>query len=210
MKASVRIAMAAALFAFVAVVDVPLASQQPAPAQPPPAAASAPALPARRRPARRRAVAAAAAAGATRWSALYTERCAACHGTETAAGRAPNLFDDQWARAKDDEGIARVIADGVPQTEMIPFKGQLTDQQIWQLVAYLKTAGRQRQAAADLRRRSATGRRSRPRSRRSGSKSSRATSRRRGAWRSCPTAACSSPSAPASCGSSRRTSRAPS
>ena len=73
--------------------------------------------------------------------ALYTERCAACHGTDTAAGRAPNLFDDQWVRAKDDEGIARVIADGVAQTEMIPFKEQLTDQQIWQLVAYLKQQG---------------------------------------------------------------------
>jgi aldose sugar dehydrogenase len=73
--------------------------------------------------------------------ALYTERCAPCHGTETQAGRAPNLFDDQWTRAKDDEGIAAVISQGVPQTEMIPFKDTLTDQQIWQLVAYLKTAG---------------------------------------------------------------------
>ena len=30
---------------------------------------------------------------------------------------------------------------GSPQTEMIPFKEQLTDQQIWQLVAYLKQQG---------------------------------------------------------------------
>src|SRR5215208_6771484 len=74
-------------------------------------------------------------------AAVYTERCAACHGTETTPGRAPNLFDDQWVRAKDDEGIAAVISEGVPQTEMMPFKGQLTDPQIWQLVAYLKTAG---------------------------------------------------------------------
>src|SRR5687767_10034997 len=66
-------------------------------------------------------------------AALYTERCAACHGTVEAAGRSPNLFDDQWTRAKDDEGIAAVIADGVPQTEMIPFKALLTDPQIWQL-----------------------------------------------------------------------------
>jgi cytochrome c5 len=47
---------------------------------------------------------------------IYTERCAACHGTETATGRAPNLFDDQWGRASHDEGIAAVIADGIPQT----------------------------------------------------------------------------------------------
>jgi glucose/arabinose dehydrogenase len=71
--------------------------------------------------------------------ALYTERCAACHGTDAQVGRAPNLFDDQWTRAKDDEGIAGVIAQGVPQTEMVPFKDVLTDEQIWQLVAYLRT-----------------------------------------------------------------------
>jgi glucose/arabinose dehydrogenase len=68
------------------------------------------------------------------------ERCAGCHGTDTAPGRAPSLFDDVWTRAKDDEGIAAVIAAGVPQTEMIPFKDTLTEPQIWQLVAYIRTA----------------------------------------------------------------------
>src|SRR5688572_1215007 len=111
------------------------AHQDPAPAPRPQAPAVAPPEPGRGGPGGR---------GGGRGNpsvALYAERCAACHGTDTAAGRAPNLFDDQWIRAKDDEGIARVIADGVPQTEMIPFKEQLTDQQIWQLVAYLKQQG---------------------------------------------------------------------
>ena len=142
MKAPVRVAAAAALFAFASVVDVPLASQQPAPAQPPPAQPPAPAAPGTPAPGAPEAGRGGRGGGrGNPMVAIYTERCAACHGTEAAAGRAPNLFDDQWVRAKDDEGIARVIADGVPQTEMIPFKGQLTDQQIWQLVAYLKTAG---------------------------------------------------------------------
>ena len=142
MKAPVRIAVAAAFLAFAAAADVPLASQQPTPAQPPPAqppASAAPGAPAPGAPEAGR-----GGRGGGRGNpmvAIYAERCAACHGTEAAAGRAPNLFDDQWVRAKDDEGIAKVIADGVPQTEMIPFKGQLTDQQIWQLVAYLKTTG---------------------------------------------------------------------
>ncbi len=143
MKAPVRVAAAAALFALASVVDVPLASQQPAPAQPPPAqppASAAPAAPAAGAPQEPGRGGRGGGRG-NQMVALYTERCAACHGTDSAAGRAPNLFDDQWVRAKDDEGIAKVIADGVPQTEMIPFKDQLTDQQIWQLVAYLKTAG---------------------------------------------------------------------
>ena len=72
-------------------------------------------------------------------AALYTERCAACHGTESASGRAPSLFDDTWVRVKDDEDMVTVIANGVPQTEMIPFKDALNDQQIWSLVAYIRT-----------------------------------------------------------------------
>ena len=72
-------------------------------------------------------------------AALYTERCAGCHGDAATVGRAPTLFDDVWVRVKDDEEMAAVIASGVPQTEMIPFKGLLNDEQIWQLVAYVRT-----------------------------------------------------------------------
>jgi aldose sugar dehydrogenase len=72
-------------------------------------------------------------------AALYTERCAGCHGTDSVQGRAPSLFDDVWTRAKDDDGMAAVIANGVPQTEMMPFKDTLTEPQIWSLVAYIRT-----------------------------------------------------------------------
>ena len=135
MKALARHTAGAALLAAGLFISemVPFAFQQP-PATPQPVA-PAPAEPGR-------AGAAPAGRGGGRGNpaaGMYTERCAACHGTIEAAGRAPSLFDDQWTRAKDDEGIAAVIADGVPQTEMIPFKALLTDQQIWQLVAYLRT-----------------------------------------------------------------------
>lgn len=70
---------------------------------------------------------------------LFNEICAGCHGTTIAGGRAPSLFDDQWTRGADDESIARNIENGVPATEMAPFKGALTEQQIWQLVAYIRT-----------------------------------------------------------------------
>ncbi len=74
-------------------------------------------------------------------ASLYTERCAGCHGVDMGGGRAPSLFDDVWARGSEDEAIARNIMNGIPNTEMMPFKEQLTEQQIWQLVAYLKTQG---------------------------------------------------------------------
>jgi glucose/arabinose dehydrogenase len=70
---------------------------------------------------------------------LFTEICAGCHGTTIAGGRAPSLFDDQWTRGADDESIARNIENGVAATEMPPFRGALTEQQIWQLVAYIRT-----------------------------------------------------------------------
>ncbi|MGH8639843.1 MAG: PQQ-dependent sugar dehydrogenase, partial [Burkholderiales bacterium] len=72
-------------------------------------------------------------------AALYLERCAGCHGTDTVTGRAPTHFDDVWTRVKTDEDMVGVIANGVPQTEMIPQKGLLSDDQIWQLVAYIRT-----------------------------------------------------------------------
>jgi glucose/arabinose dehydrogenase len=72
---------------------------------------------------------------------LYTERCAGCHGVDMGGGRAPSLFDDVWARGSDDEAIVRNIMNGIPNTEMMPFKEQLNEAQIWQLVAYLKTQG---------------------------------------------------------------------
>jgi glucose/arabinose dehydrogenase len=69
---------------------------------------------------------------------LYGERCAPCHGTDTAPGRAPTLFDDEWTRGADDESIVRNITNGIATTEMLPFKDLLTEQQIWQLVTYIR------------------------------------------------------------------------
>ena len=43
------------------------------------------------------------------------------------------------AHGSDDESIARNIRDGFPDKGMVPFKDTLTDQQIWQMVAYLRT-----------------------------------------------------------------------
>jgi glucose/arabinose dehydrogenase len=72
-------------------------------------------------------------------AALYENLCAACHGAGGTGGRAPSLVDDEWLKGGDDESIARNIENGIPATEMLPFKGTLTETQIWQLVAYLRT-----------------------------------------------------------------------
>ena len=109
----------------------PAAPQAPAPAGAPPAGRARPG-PARRGQGR-------GGGRGNPMAALYTERCSGCHGVDMSGGRAPSLFDDTWIHGSDDESIAKVITNGVPNTEMMPFKDQLTEPQIWQLVAYLKT-----------------------------------------------------------------------
>ena len=70
---------------------------------------------------------------------LFATTCAPCHGTDLAGGRAPTLFSERLLASNDDETLAAKIRDGVPNTAMLPFKGTLDDQQIWQLVAYIRT-----------------------------------------------------------------------
>ena len=72
-------------------------------------------------------------------AALFTTTCAPCHGTDLAGARAPTLFSERLLTSNDDDTLAAKIRDGVPKTEMPPFKGMLDDQQIWQLVAYIRT-----------------------------------------------------------------------
>jgi len=122
MKACVRIALMLAT-----VLTVNAAAQQAPPAASP-AAAAQPDVP----------------RGGGRGGAmatLFVEKCAGCHGTSLVGGRVASLFDAKWTYANDDESMMRVIHDGISGTEMVPFASSLSDQQIWQLVAYIRTQG---------------------------------------------------------------------
>jgi len=71
---------------------------------------------------------------------LFSDVCAGCHGATAAVGpRAQSLLADTWLHGGDDESIAKNIRDGFLDKGMPPFKETLTDQQIWQMVAYLRT-----------------------------------------------------------------------
>ena len=74
-------------------------------------------------------------------AALYGQFCAGCHGPTLRGGAAGSLVDDEWKHASDDPGLARIIAAGLPGTPMLPFKGLLDDQQIRQLVFYIRQQG---------------------------------------------------------------------
>jgi glucose/arabinose dehydrogenase len=69
---------------------------------------------------------------------LYAQFCAACHGPTLAGGAAASLLDDEWKFGGDDGSIASSIREGRAQTAMMPFKDVLSDQQIRELVFYIR------------------------------------------------------------------------
>lgn len=73
-------------------------------------------------------------------AAKFTDACASCHGTSTAKGPVgPSLFDEEWIHGGDDDSIVKSIRDGYPEKGMPAFKDALNDQDMWQMVAYIRT-----------------------------------------------------------------------
>lgn len=87
--------------------------------------------------------------GSGKVSELFNTYCASCHGENLRGGQGSSLIDDVWAHGGSESEIARIIADGIPDTEMIPWKHSLSEQQIRSLVIYIKEQG-QIAARADL------------------------------------------------------------
>jgi len=65
--------------------------------------------------------------------------CVGCH-SQGGGGMGPALMDDRWIYGSEPEQIHRTIVKGRPNG-MPSFEGRLTDQQVWQLVAYVRTIG---------------------------------------------------------------------
>jgi cytochrome c oxidase cbb3-type subunit III len=70
---------------------------------------------------------------------LFTGKgCIACHGTK-GEGNAigPNLTDSFWIHGCKTADLVKIIAEGVPEKGMTPFKSMMTDAQIKSLSAYI-------------------------------------------------------------------------
>ena len=89
------------------------------------------------------------AAAATGKKLFISAGCMACHGGNARGAVGPDLTDDEWLRPFSQTMVFRTIQNGRPGTLMSPFKGTLTDEQIWQLVEYLLDEGRKRKAAGE-------------------------------------------------------------
>ena len=71
---------------------------------------------------------------------LYRSKCQQCHMADGASPLEPmNFTDGKWKHGSKREEVAKVIAEGVPTTAMLPFKAQLTESQIADLAAYVRS-----------------------------------------------------------------------
>jgi mono/diheme cytochrome c family protein len=88
---------------------------------------------------------------------LYDVNCAACHGNaaqgavkagitlsileEQQGKQPPDLTDDQWDHGSSDGEIFAVIKRGLPPSMMAGFDGRVPDDDIWNIVNYVRSLG---------------------------------------------------------------------
>lgn len=68
---------------------------------------------------------------------IYDSNCMACHGAELQGTVGPNLTDAYWLHGGSVGDIFKTIRDGVPSKGMIPWKAQLSPEQIQQVSSYI-------------------------------------------------------------------------
>ena len=75
------------------------------------------------------------AAGKETWVKI----CSACHLVDGGGLVGPNMTDNYWIHGNTVEDLYRIVADGVIEKGMIPYKGQLSDKARLQVVGYILT-----------------------------------------------------------------------
>jgi cytochrome c oxidase cbb3-type subunit 3 len=77
---------------------------------------------------------------------LFEGLCADCHGFDGTGARGPNLNRPVLTRAQDDDALRAIIRDGLPDRGM-PRVRRTTDNELSQLVAYVRSLGRAKPSA---------------------------------------------------------------
>jgi len=65
--------------------------------------------------------------------------CSPCHGIQAEGGRGPDLTMGRYSVGDEDAALFRVISEGAQGTEMPDFDLRLGSDQIWRLVAYIRS-----------------------------------------------------------------------
>ncbi len=71
---------------------------------------------------------------------LFGRNCQQCHNSRGKGGKAPQLVKGVWGPggANSDAYMYQVITTGRPNTAMGSFKGSLSDDEIWQVISFLR------------------------------------------------------------------------
>jgi cytochrome c oxidase cbb3-type subunit 3 len=83
---------------------------------------------------------------------LYRKNCAPCHGVKAEGGSgndlipaSPDLTDATWDHGSTDGAIFDNIKNGVaPDFNMTPWKDQMKDDDIWNVVNYLRSIAKKK------------------------------------------------------------------
>lgn len=73
----------------------------------------------------------------------YSDNCQSCHGANLAGGRGPSLFAADFLSSHSDDALKAIVKSGVANSEMQSFTGRLSDDEIDQVIAYLRIRGGQ-------------------------------------------------------------------
>ncbi len=72
---------------------------------------------------------------------LYLESgCSGCHGVMGGGGMGVPLLDDVWKFGSDDETLFKLITGQIPEGTMPKvFRDVLSDEQVWKIIAYVRS-----------------------------------------------------------------------
>jgi cytochrome c oxidase cbb3-type subunit 3 len=70
---------------------------------------------------------------------IYMSKCMACHGDKGQGLIGPNLTDDYWIHGGSLEEILHIINVGVIQKGMIPWETQLSEDERFSVIAFLRS-----------------------------------------------------------------------
>lgn len=77
------------------------------------------------------------AAAIAQGKAIFAGKCVPCHGDRGQGIVGPNLTDDYWIHGGRPSEIYRTITEGVPEKGMVPWKTQLSAEEIAAVSAYV-------------------------------------------------------------------------
>ena len=74
--------------------------------------------------------------------AAFRPYCTPCHGIKGEGGRGPDLTRGVYSTGDKDSDLYNVIASGMPGTEMAGFAADIKEEDIWRIVAFVRSLAR--------------------------------------------------------------------